>query len=106
MPDTKPDWIAQRREMQAAVDEAHHCGKHAASHAQGEQGIANSLKAGVDTIEHGIYLTQALIETMLKQRAVLVPTLTPMRRILLGCGEERLPEYAVEKAPDLGAVAR
>lgn len=84
-------------EMQAAVDEAHNCGKHAASHAQGEQGIANSLKAGVDTIEHGIYLTPALIETMLKQGSVLVPTLTPMRRILLGCGEERLPDYAVEK---------
>lgn len=84
-------------EMQAAVDEAHNCGKHAASHAQGEQGIANSLKAGVDTIEHGIYLTPDLIETMLKQGSVLVPTLTPMRRILLGCGEERLPDYAVEK---------
>ena len=84
-------------EMQAAVDEAHNCGKHAASHAQGEQGIANSLKAGVDTIEHGIYLTPELIEIMLKQGSVLVPTLTPMRRILLGCGEERLPDYAVEK---------
>lgn len=85
------------KEMQAAVDEAHNCGKHAASHAQGEQGIANSLEAGVDTIEHGIYLTPKLIEVMLKQGAALVPTLTPMRRILLGCGEQRLPDYAVEK---------
>lgn len=84
-------------EMKAAVDEAHNCGKHASSHAQGEQGIANSLEAGVDTIEHGIYLTPKLIETMLKQASVLVPTLTPMRRILLGKGEDKLPDYAVEK---------
>jgi imidazolonepropionase-like amidohydrolase len=85
------------QEMKAAVDEAHNCGKHAASHAQGEQGIANSLEAGVDTIEHGIYLTPLLIEKMLKQGSVLVPTLTPMRRILLGSGDDKLPNYAVEK---------
>jgi len=85
------------QEMKAAVDEAHNCGKHAASHAQGEQGIANSLEAGVDTIEHGIYLTPLLIEKMLKQGAALVPTLTPMRRILLGSDEGKLPDYAVEK---------
>lgn len=84
-------------EMRAAVDEAHHCGKHAASHAQGEQGIANSLEAGVDTIEHGIYLTPALVEIMLRQGAALVPTLTPMRRILLESDKLQLPEYAVVK---------
>lgn len=84
-------------EMRAAVDEAHHCGKHAASHAQGMQGIANSLDAGVDTIEHGIYLTPALIDRMLKQGTALVPTLTPMRRILLQSGQLKLPQYAVEK---------
>lgn len=84
-------------EMRAAVDEAHHCGKHAASHAQGEQGIANSLEAGVDTIEHGIYLTPALVEVMLKRGAALVPTLTPMRRILLESDQLKLPDYAVVK---------
>jgi imidazolonepropionase-like amidohydrolase len=84
-------------EMRAAVDEAHHCGKHAASHAQGQQGIANSLAAGVDTIEHGIYLTPSLIDLMVKQGTALVPTLTPMRRILLESGEVNLPQYAIEK---------
>lgn len=84
-------------EMRAAVDEAHNCGKHAASHAQGEQGIANSLEAGVDTIEHGIYLTDALIDRMLRQGTALVPTLTPMRRILIGADDVALPPYAVEK---------
>ena len=84
-------------EMRAAVDEGHNCGKHAASHAQGEQGIRNSLAAGVDTIEHGIYLTPSLIEEMLKRKAALVPTLTPMRRILMAAPELGIPHYAVEK---------
>ncbi|HEV7616607.1 MAG TPA: amidohydrolase family protein [Burkholderiaceae bacterium] len=84
-------------EMRAAVDEAHNCGKLASSHAQGEQGIRNSLKAGVNTIEHGIYLTPDLIEQMLKYRAALVPTLTPMRRILNAGPDAGIPGYAVEK---------
>lgn len=84
-------------EMRAAVDEGHNCGKHAASHAQGEQGIRNSLAAGVDTIEHGIYLTESLIEIMLKHKAALVPTLTPMRRILMAAPGTGIPAYAVEK---------
>jgi imidazolonepropionase-like amidohydrolase len=79
------------------VDEAHNCGRHTASHAQGEQGIANSLNAGVDTIEHGIFLTPKLIEQMLKQGATLVPTLTPMRRTLQADDTADLPDYAIEK---------
>jgi len=84
-------------EMRAAVEEAHNVGKHAAAHAQGRSGIANALTAGVDTIEHGIYLTPDLIDTMLARGTVLVPTLTPMRRILdRGEGGE-IPAFAVQK---------
>ncbi len=84
-------------EMRAAVDEAHNVGRHAASHAQGERGILNSLEAGVDTIEHGIYLTPRLIDAMLARRAALVPTLTPMRRILAAAPGSGIPDYAVTK---------
>ncbi|MEO6984440.1 MAG: amidohydrolase family protein [Paralcaligenes sp.] len=84
-------------EMRAAVDEAHNCGKLAASHAQGEQGIRNSLAAGVNTIEHGTYLTAELIDQMLEHKAALVPTLTPMRRILNAAAIAGIPDYAVQK---------
>ncbi|WP_269495893.1 metal-dependent hydrolase family protein [Castellaniella sp. S9] len=84
-------------EMRAAVDEAHNCGRRAASHAQGKQGIHNSLKAGVDTIEHGIYLSPDLIDEMLKAKTALVPTLTPMRRILDADARAGIPEYAIQK---------
>lgn len=84
-------------EMRAAVDEAHNRGLLAASHAQGEQGIRNSLQAGADTIEHGIYLTPDLIGEMLKHDAALVPTLTPMRRILMAGPDAGIPDYAIQK---------
>ena len=62
-------------EMRAGVEEARHAGRRTASHAQGTTGIKNALRAGIDTIEHGIYLDDEAIEMMLKQGAVFVPTL-------------------------------
>ena len=43
--------------------------------AQGTQGIKNALLAGVVSIEHGIYLTDEIIDLMLQKDAWLVPTL-------------------------------
>lgn len=45
-------------EMWIAVEEAHHKSKTVAAHAQGHQGIKNVLDAGVDSIEHGIYVDE------------------------------------------------
>ena len=48
-------------ELRAGVEEAHKAGRKAASHAQGNEGIKNSLRAGIDTIEHGIFLDDEAI---------------------------------------------
>src|SRR5215471_1637090 len=45
------------------------------AHAQGSAGIKNALRAGVHSIEHGIFLDEEAIELMLKRGAFLVPTL-------------------------------
>lgn len=45
------------------------------AHAMGTQGIKNALLAGVASIEHGVYLTDEIIELMLQKDAYLVPTL-------------------------------
>jgi len=62
-------------EIAAAVYEATAQEKRCMAHAQGSQGIKNALLAGVTSIEHGVYLTDELIDMMLKQGAYLVPTL-------------------------------
>ena len=63
-------------EAKAIVDEAHRLGKKVAAHAIGSDGIAAALRAGVDTIEHGDGLTDALMDDMTRRGIYWVPTLT------------------------------
>jgi imidazolonepropionase-like amidohydrolase len=62
-------------EITTAVYEAAAQDKLCMAHAQGTQGIKNALLAGVVSIEHGVYLTDELIDLMLQKDAWLVPTL-------------------------------
>jgi imidazolonepropionase-like amidohydrolase len=63
-------------EARAIVDEAHRLGKKVAAHAIGSDGIAAALRAGVDTVEHGDGLTEALMDEMAKRGIYWVPTIT------------------------------
>jgi imidazolonepropionase-like amidohydrolase len=62
-------------EAKAIVDEAHRIGKKVAAHAIGSDGIAAALRAGVDTIEHGDGLTDALMDEMARRHIYWVPTI-------------------------------
>jgi imidazolonepropionase-like amidohydrolase len=62
-------------EIATAVYEAAAQGKRCMSHAQGTQGIKNALRAGVASIEHGIYLDDEAIDLLRESEAYLVPTL-------------------------------
>ena len=62
-------------ELAALVGEAHALGVEVMAHAQGTPGIKNALRAGIRSIEHGIYLDDEAIEVMLERGAWLVPTL-------------------------------
>jgi len=61
-------------EMAAAVAEAHHRNVPVAAHAQGNQGIKNAILAGVDSIEHAIFLDDKAIEQLLAADIAVVPT--------------------------------
>ena len=84
-------------EMAAIVEEAHKKGALTCTHAQGNTGIKNALKAGIDSIEHGIYLDDESIGTMLEQGSWLVPTLCAPHFILKYGIAGGVPEYAVRK---------
>jgi len=62
-------------EMAAFVREAHRLGRRVASHAMGWDGIDASLRAGVDSIEHGYGLDEGLMERMIKQGTWWCPTI-------------------------------
>lgn len=85
-------------EMSAAVEEAHKAGCKTASHAQGTTGIKNAIKAGLDSIEHGIFLDEEAIQMMLDNNVAMIPTLVAPYRINEGGVEAGIPEYAVKKS--------
>src|SRR5262249_53265508 len=62
-------------EIEVMVEEARVRGLSVMSHAQSAVGIKNAVRAGVRSIEHGIYLDDEAIELMLEHGAYLVPTL-------------------------------
>jgi imidazolonepropionase-like amidohydrolase len=84
-------------ELRAGVSEAKRFRRRAASHAQGTAGILNATRAGVDSIEHGIFLTDASAEEMRQRGTFLVPTLSAVMNILAHA-DKGIPAWAVEKS--------
>jgi imidazolonepropionase-like amidohydrolase len=62
-------------EIAAAVDEAHRLGKKTAAHAHGDLAARAAVKAGIDSIEHGSFLTDETLALMKAKGTYLVPTL-------------------------------
>jgi imidazolonepropionase-like amidohydrolase len=62
-------------EMKAIVDEAHREGHKVASHAMALNGVHISLEAGVDSIEHGNYISDDDMKTMVTRGTYYVPTI-------------------------------
>ena len=62
------------------------------AHAQGAEGIKNAIRAGIHSIEHGIYLDDEAIELMLARGTFLVPTLLA-------------PQAVIEQAEQTGTIS-
>lgn len=63
-------------EIAAACDEAHAQGVHVAAHVYGPEGVAASVRNGVDSIEHGHWLDEPTVALMEQHGTTYVPTLT------------------------------
>jgi imidazolonepropionase-like amidohydrolase len=62
-------------ELKAIADETHRERHKIASHAMALNGVHNSVEAGVDSIEHGNYIADADMKTMVAKGIYYVPTL-------------------------------
>ncbi len=62
-------------EMRALVDEAHRLRKKVAAHCHGDHAAREAIEAGVDSIEHGSFLTEGTLALMKQRGTYLVPTL-------------------------------
>jgi len=87
-------------ELEIIVQEAaSHGGVKVMSHAQGAQGIKNALRAGIHSIEHGIFLDDEAIELLLEKKAFLVPTLlAPVSILEMAESNKNVPPHMVAKA--------
>ncbi len=69
-------------EIQAAVDEAHHAGKAVAVHVYGGEAARNVILGGADSIEHGFFLSDDLLQLMKEKGTVLVGTDFPLAHLV------------------------
>jgi imidazolonepropionase-like amidohydrolase len=69
-------------EIDAVVEEATAAGLFVMAHAQAADGIKNAVRAGIRSIEHGVYLDDEAIELMLRHGTWLVPTLVAAKGIV------------------------
>jgi imidazolonepropionase-like amidohydrolase len=79
-------------EIQAAVDETHRLRRKITVHAIGTAAVKQSVRAGVDSVEHGLLIDDETIQMMKDRGTYLVPTLYVLN-------------YIVEEGPKMGIPA-
>ena len=83
-------------ELAAIVDEAHRLKRKTAAHAHGDLAARAAVKAGIDSIEHGSFLTDETLALMKSKGTFLVPTC--MAGQWTGGKLERFPPEVAAKA--------
>ncbi|MEZ5277883.1 MAG: amidohydrolase family protein [Opitutaceae bacterium] len=102
-PTDHPDFTQfSPEEIEVVVQEAaYRRGTKVMAHAQGVEGIKNAVRAGVHSIEHGVYLDNEAIQLMLQHGTFLVPTLLAPLAVI-ETGEQRgMPDHAIHKAREV-----
>ena len=89
-----PNWHLEA--VRAAINQAHALSARVAAHTLGPAGAAAMVSAGVDSIEHGMGLTESLIDEMAHRRTALVPTLLAVdtMRYVATLAEPAYPVYS------------
>ena len=73
------------QDIRRMIELAHAAGFAVMAHANGDRAVTAALQAGVDSIEHGAYLSESVLLRMAQQRTLWVPTLSTIGN-LIGSG--------------------
>jgi imidazolonepropionase-like amidohydrolase len=84
-------------EMQILISEAHRQGRKVATHAHSALAIKDAVRAGVDSVEHGIFLDDEGIALMKQHGTYLVPTSFPLFWYMDNMASMHLPKYTEDK---------
>lgn len=94
-------------ELTMLVDTAEGLGCHVMAHAQAYDGIKNAVKAGIRSIDHGIYLDEEAIDLMKAKGTFLVPTLVaPVGVVKAAAAGAQIPESSLQKAKEVIEIHR
>jgi imidazolonepropionase-like amidohydrolase len=89
-------------ELTMLVNTAEGLGCHVMAHAQAYDGIKNAVKAGIRSIDHGIYLDDEAIDLMKAKGTFLVPTLVaPVGVVKAAEAGAQIPEASLIKAKEV-----
>jgi imidazolonepropionase-like amidohydrolase len=93
-------------EIAAIVYEARAAGKTVMAHAQATQGIKNAVLGGIQSIEHGIFLDEEVVEEMKRRGTWFVPTLVAPLWVVRRAESDpsSVPPYALRKAREVMAA--
>jgi imidazolonepropionase-like amidohydrolase len=70
------------KELACIVETGHACGLKVMAHASSREAVDISIAAGVDSVEHGYFLSDYSIEEMARRGTAWVPTLAPLGNLL------------------------
>jgi imidazolonepropionase-like amidohydrolase len=94
-------------ELAILVEEATAAGIPVMAHAQGAPGIKAAVRAGIRSVDHGIYLDDEAIEMMLERGTWLVPTLLAPQGVLdAAAGGAAIPAASLRKASEVIDIHR
>jgi imidazolonepropionase-like amidohydrolase len=98
-------------EMRAIVETAHAAGRKVAIHSYGPSGVGDAVRAGADSIEHGIDLDDETLAEMARRGTVWVPTVDHNRYYIdardeYGFAPETIPPLRAYIEANLASVRR
>ncbi len=93
-------------EIRTIVETAKDYGMKVASHCHGAEGMKRSVRAGVNSIEHGTYMDEETMELMKKNGTYLVPTIIAGKSVADSATKKQgfFPEVIARKAMEVGPV--
>ena len=95
-PETDPrHFLLSEAQLAAVVEAAAAKGVPVETHAHGDEGAANAVRAGVRSIEHGTYLSEATLQMMKAKGVWFVPTASAVVDIADSAGDYDDPQLLI-----------
>ena len=92
-------------ELKAIVEIANDYGMVTAAHAHGAEGMKRAVEAGINTIEHGTFMTDEIMKMMVDKGTYYVPTISAGKTVLEAAKKPGyFPPMVAKKALEIGPI--